>query len=153
MTTDAILPFAVPPVVKSVVFRGQPERAFDRLTLDIGQWWPLGTHSLGEDPNATLAFESLAPGARLIETLADGTAHVWGSVIESDPPSRLVFTWHVGRSPDLAQTIEVRFQPVDLDRTRVTLTHSGWERLGQAGAAMRENYDNGWVVVLARFVG
>jgi hypothetical protein len=32
----------------------------------------------------------------------------------------------------------------------VVLEHSGWERLGEKGLAMRNGYDQGWGVVFGR---
>jgi hypothetical protein len=34
--------------------------------------------------------------------------------------------------------------------TRVELTHSGWEKLGDAAASQRERYDRGWGTVFER---
>jgi hypothetical protein len=36
--------------------------------------------------------------------------------------------------------------------TEVTLTHSGWETLGEEGPKTRDGYDGGWNGVLAEFV-
>ena len=38
---------ALPPLVKSVVVAAAQERAFELFTAEIGQWWPLLTHSVG----------------------------------------------------------------------------------------------------------
>ena len=46
-------------------------------------------------------------------------------------------------SAEQEQLVEVRFAAEDRG-TRVELTHSGWEKLGEAAASRRERYDRGW---------
>jgi len=43
--------------------------------------------------------------------------------------------------------VEVTFA-ADGKGTRVTLVHSGWQKLGEKGAAARAGYGEGWTVVL-----
>lgn len=150
MTT---IEFPVPPVTKVAIFAGSAEQAFDRFTTGIGVWWPLATHSLGGEAQAqSVGFERIEIGGRLIEWGRDGQSHVWGTLVDLDPPKRVSFTWHVGREPDTAQLIEVTFAPMADGKTEVTLIHSGWERLGATAAPARESYNEGWNGVLARYV-
>ena len=143
----------VPPVIKRVTYPGSPEDAFDRFTLEIGSWWPLATHSLGKSDNAlSVGFEHLQAGGAVVEHCRSGDRHVWGSITDIRRPRRVSFTWHVGRSPDAAQSVEVTFDPNEDGTTKVTLTHSGWERLGSALEAQK-SYQTGWDTVLVRYVG
>jgi uncharacterized protein YndB with AHSA1/START domain len=64
-----------------------------------------------------------------------------------DPPHRLAFSWIVGLSAEQEQLVEIRFMAEDLG-TRVELTHSGWEKLGDAAASRRVGYDRGWSKLL-----
>jgi uncharacterized protein YndB with AHSA1/START domain len=59
------------------------------------------------------------------------------------PPHRLAFSWIVELSAEQEQLVEIRFTAEDRG-TRVELTHSGWEKLGDAAASLRERYDRGW---------
>jgi uncharacterized protein YndB with AHSA1/START domain len=139
-----VAPFRVPPVVKTVIVRAAPERAFALFT-DIGRWWPLARAHTGPDP-ADCALERRV-GGRIYERSADGRETAWGTVLAYEPPHRLAFSWIVGDlSPEQAQSVEIRFTP-EADGTRVELAHSGWEKLGDAAAARRERYDRGWVLV------
>lgn len=141
---DSVVAFAVPPVVKSITVRCPPETAFRVFTQEIGSWWPLDTHSIG--PSAqSCAFEG-REGGRLFERLPDGTEHLWGTVLLWQPPRRLAFTWQLTRPPEQAQRVEVTFASCP-EGTRVELTHSGWERLGEKAQSTREAYDKGWVKV------
>jgi len=130
------------------VFVG-PERAFEIFTARIATWWPLRTHSVGEEDATDVTIEP-REGGRFYETTRDGAEHEWGTVTAWEPPGRFACTWHPGYSPDEAQDLEVRFLP-DGQGTRVELTHTGFERRGAKAARMTEAYNSGWVPVLDRF--
>ena len=142
-----IVELAVPPVVKTVSVRAAPAQAFDYFVRDLARWWPLAQFHTGPDP-VDCAIEPRA-GGRVFERAADGRETQWGTVLEYEPPHRLTFTWIVGLSAELAQLIEIRFMPQG-NNTRVELTHSGWEKLGDAAAALREGYDRGWATLIER---
>ena len=144
-----MIDFKVPPVIKTITYIGSPDDAFDRFTLEIGTWWPLATHSLGRTENAlSVGFERLEAGGALVEQCKSGERHVWGSIIDIRRPRLVSFTWHVGRHQDTAQLIEVTFEPNEDGTTKVTLTHSGWERLGDGTLEARQAYQSGWDPVL-----
>ena len=65
-------------------------------------------------------------------------------------PHRLAFSWIVGVTAEQEQLVEIRFTAEDRG-TRVELTHSGWEKLGDAAANLRERYDQGWGTLVERF--
>jgi uncharacterized protein YndB with AHSA1/START domain len=145
MTKPAdVVSFAVPPVVKAVTVRCPVATAFRRFAEDIAAWWPLATHHIGNDPEACVIEGRV--GGRVFERDATGRETLWGIVQTWEPPHRLAFTWQVNIPPEHAQRIDVTFTPV-ADGTRIELVHSGWEKLGPAGATRRENYDKGWVKV------
>jgi uncharacterized protein YndB with AHSA1/START domain len=70
-------------------------------------------------------------------------------VLAYQPPHRIAFSWVVQLSAEQAQLVDIRFTP-EADGTRVELTHSGWEKLGDAAASLRERYDRGWGTVFER---
>ena len=133
------------PVVRAVQVRRTPADAFRLFTEDIGVWWPMETHSVF-GATARVAIE----GQEIVEHSAAGERSVWAEIVESDPPSRLVLRWHPGTDPAASTTIEVAFA-ADQDGTRVELTHSGWEVLGERAHEARRSYDEGWLPVLERF--
>lgn len=147
---STVAAFTVPPVVKVVRVACTPTEAFERFTRDIHRWWPLRTHSMFKDQATHVAFDP-RPGGRLIERNAAGEEQQWGSVAVWEPPARVAFTWHVGRSADRAQRVELTFAPC-AEGTEVRLVHRGWEALAERGAAMRDEYDRGWnLVFLERY--
>jgi uncharacterized protein YndB with AHSA1/START domain len=131
---------------KSITVTAPVEDAFRVYTEGIATWWPLESHSVSEDRAETAVFEARA-GGRIFERDVDGVEHVWGTVLEWDPPHRFVHTWHPGRAEDTAQRVEMRFVP-EGDSTRIELEHRGWEALGADAHKTFENYDGGWDYVL-----
>jgi hypothetical protein len=136
-------------VRKEVVVPATPERAFGIFTEGLGTWWPLLTHSVGDESAVTVTMDCRL-GGRIVERVTEGTEHVWGTVTAWDPPGRVGFTWHPGRPDDNPTHIEVTFAP-EGEETRVVLEHRGWERW-EDGARYRASYETGWDPVMARFV-
>ncbi len=114
--------------------------ATEVFTARFGDWWPLVTHSVGTDKAATVA---LGIGGIILETLADGTTTVWGTITRWEPPARVAFSWHAGTPEAEAGLVEVVFTPSGAGSTLVELTHSGWENRPD-GAGARAEYEPGW---------
>lgn len=137
------IPLPVPPVVKRIVIGLEPERAFDRFTARMSDWWPTATHSVSRDPRVTVSMEP-GIGGRLVERDGTGAEHVWGRITVWNPPRQVGFTWHPGRPSATAQQVTVSFSPEGKGKTAVELVHSGWETLGADALAVREDYEAGW---------
>ena len=142
-------PPSAEPVRKNVTVPAAPQRAFELFTAHIQEWWPLGTHSVGADQAVGVAFgEGL--GASIVETMADGTTSVWGTITHWEPPHFVAFTWHAGTPVAEATHVEVTFTPDGPGSTVVRLVHSGWEHRPD-GASARESYNSGWEPVVSSF--
>lgn len=137
---------AIEPVVVSVDLPATPARAFAAFAAGFAEWWPVATHSLSRSAATRCALDA-TPGGALAERTPDGAHHVWGKVESVEPGRRLRFTWHPGREPESAQWVEVLFAPAGTG-TRVTLTHGGWEALGEIAPILRREYATGWQDVL-----
>ncbi len=139
----------IEPVVKSVEIDCAPLRAFEIFTKDTAKWWPLGSHSISAKTGTPAKDLTIAGhvGGRIEETAPNGDTHLWGSITEWDPGNSVAFTWHVGGTPDKATEVSVKFEPSG-SGTRVTLTHSNWDVLGEDGLSQRNGYDGGWVGVM-----
>jgi uncharacterized protein YndB with AHSA1/START domain len=142
MTTTA----ALAPLTKTVTVPAPVDRAFALFTERIGAWWPLATHSVGAE-RATAVEMQCHLGGQIVETVADGSTHVWGTLTDWAPPHRVAFTWHPGRGADEATRVDVTFAARD-EGTLVTLVHDGWAGRPD-GARARQGYDTGWDIVLA----
>lgn len=66
-----------------------------------------------------------------------------------EPPQRLVLAWQITPGfqfdPDLVTEIEVRFEAIGANRTRVDLEHRQFDRFGTRAAEMRAIFDSGGV--------
>jgi hypothetical protein len=140
---------SIEPVRKSVTVAAAPHRAFELFTTHIQEWWPLQTHSVGLQHAVGVAFGDRV-GGDIVETLADGTTSVWGSITHWEPPCRVSFIWHAGTPAAQATLVEVTFTEDRPGSTVVMVVHSGWERRPD-GASAREGYDTGWEPVIASF--
>ena len=140
------------PVVKAVEVNCSAEEAFVIFTERIGSWWPYEkTHSVGEGKVASVTMECRL-GGRVYETWGDGTTYDWAEITEWEPPARFAMDWSPSAEPRPHTQVEVRFESTS-SGTRVALTHTGWERLGDDAVPIRDNYDKGWTPVLDDFVG
>lgn len=143
----------ISPVRRSIVVDGDPTVAFRRFTAEFGAWWPIRTHSVGGERTVTAVFEERVGGS-IYEVFRDGGRAVWGTVLEWEPPARVVFTWHPGRPPETAGRVELRFTAEPgAARTRLELTHSGWENFGPRARIARRGYGLGWRYVLDIWAG
>jgi len=151
VTSTAITREEFTPLVKTIVVPWTPEAAFKRWTTDISTWWPTKTHSVGQQKVKHLVFGS-AVGERCYEVWHDGTEKEWGRITAWDPPRRVRYTWYPDRTAESSQDIEVRFEP-EGSGTRLTLTHTGWERLGKEARKARRGYPIGWAYVMQLYAG
>jgi len=154
MTTKSL---PIKPAVKTVTVECTPEEAFYYFTSDFGIWWPVATHSVVayasqfKDKPAGAILEPRV-GGRIFERTRAGDEHIWGRVLEWDPPKRLVFSFHPGREEKEAQTVEVTFSPSP-QGARIVLTHDGWEKLSGNAQQARDSYEQGWSAVLVTAYG
>ena len=136
---------------KSVTVAVPVETAFRVFTEEIGSWWPLATKSVGQGDSEDLVIEQ-REGGRVYERVRGGEEHDWGTVLTWEPPTRLIFTWHPGRSEQTRQEVSVSFDPVD-GGTRVDLAQYGWDRLVATAAGVPEHYSSGWDEILESYAG
>ena len=128
-----------------------PDRAFVLWTDRISTWWPSDHTVTGRD-DLTVVFEPHV-GGRIFERTPDGDEHEWGVVTAWEPPGRLGYLWHLRGDRADATEVSVRFVPRGDDGTRVTILHTGWERLGAVGKVWRERNELGWQTLLPHFMG
>lgn len=126
------------------------KEAFELFTTGMGKWWPLLTHSVGEEQAETCFLEGWV-GGRIVEVLKDGRQSEWGRVLVWEPFHKLSFHWYPGRGPDTAQEVTVTFSEIP-GGSMVELVHTGWETLGPLAQVRRDGYDTGWDFVLAKYM-
>ncbi|MBV1896166.1 MAG: SRPBCC domain-containing protein [Rhodobacteraceae bacterium] len=142
------------PIVKSITVPVPVADAFEVFTSHISRWWPGHDHSVSASQGAKpqdIVFEQKTGGA-IYEIQPDGTRSDWGVVQHWTPPDGFSMTWHPGGTADRATLVTLEFQAVKAG-TKVTLTHTGWEVLGNSASDTAHGYDSGWDYVLGECFG
>ena len=134
-----------PNSIRKVVSVQAPQAVAWRVfTEKMGAWWPLAYYKIGK-ANAVDAVIEPRVGGSWYERGDDGSTCQWGSVLAWEPNSRIVLTWDIDANwqydPTLKTEIEVRFNAVGADRTRVELEHRRLDRYGARRDEMRRIYD------------
>lgn len=83
------------------------------------------------------------------ELPGDGPYRFTGEVIKIDPERELTFTWRDSLNPDNAWQVDTfvsfRLEPT-ANGTRVTMTHTGFEALGERGKVDYQGHVEGWTL-------
>ena len=124
-----------------------PAHAFAAWTQRCERWWPK-SHTASGDP-ANVSFEAF-PGGRIVELGPAGDEHVWGSVLDWEPPLRLRYLWHLFFAPEEATEVEVTVRTGGAG-TVVRLEQRGFERLGAAGPPRRARTETVWALIGCAF--
>lgn len=135
---------------KTVTVDCAVEEAFRVFTAEARSWWPVERHSINVEVDE-IVFEPEV-GGTVYEIGANGERGHWATVLEWEPPTKLVLAWNILERAGDATEVEVRFIP-EGGRTRVELEHRGWENVELEAPAKRGNYETGWDYVLGKYVG
>lgn len=131
-----------------------PHRAFQLFTEGINQWWKRGTNYWNDRGRAVgLRFEPYV-GGRFIEVYDAQTGEGFeiGRISVWEPGRRLVYTWRQANwAPEEITEVEVTFTLIS-EGTRVTVTHTGWERV-RGGTEMSRGYTLGHAELLRWYAG
>ena len=65
-----------------------------------------------------------------------------------EPPLRLGYSWHLGRTNADATDVEIGFAAGGDDTTVVKIEHRGWERFGAEAGIWRDRNRAGWQSLL-----
>ena len=128
-------------ITKSVTIAAPVEHAIRVFTEEIHTWSPLRSHAVDTEHSEIVLFERTPSGEE----------HLWGTVVLWEPPGRVGYSWHPGRSPETGQEVEVTFTRQG-EGTRVDVRHWGWEKLGERLDETIASYNDGWDLVLGRYV-
>ena len=129
---------------------GAPQaHAFETYTRGIDRWWP-ASHTHTGRSDLRIEMEGRV-GGRIFERTPEGEEFDWGRVQVWEPPSRLVYSWHLRRDPREWTEVEIQFRAIGDDATRVEIEHRGWDRLGTAGQIERDKHGGGWGTLLPHY--
>lgn len=141
----------VEPLVKTIEVPCDQKTAFT-VFLDMGTWWPTSRFatSVMRGQNVKAIRVEAKKGGRIVEQSADGQEHLWGTIRTYDPYDYLNMDFHVPhpseKNPGFSR-VEVRFTSLAKDRTRVELTQSNWEGLGDSAEMSQKGYRQAWVMI------
>ncbi len=139
------------PIRQATTVQSGRAHTFSVFTRRLADWWPVRSHSLGQEKVVSVHVEERL-GGRVYEVWSDGQEHDWGQIITWDPPERFAMTWNTLSE---VTEVEVHFRELGPALTRVELEHRGWERLPADEVALRtappNGYPYGWQKILARF--
>jgi uncharacterized protein YndB with AHSA1/START domain len=80
---------------------------------------------------------------RVKHAAGDTTGATFCDIEEVNPPELFRFSWYMPGTPKTMVT--VRLEALGAERTRVTLTHSGWDQFPpEMVRAIRDQLDGGW---------
>lgn len=144
-----------PPVRQSALVRAGRQHTFDTFVDTIGVWWPVNPFSAGKDRVRDVTVDKRV-GGRVYETWQDGTEVDWGEVLAWSPPERFAMTWAI---VSVLTEVELTFAELGPALTRVSVVHSGWEKLSDEqlakdcalpGGYLGGAFDKGWALILGR---
>lgn len=145
-------------VIKRTIHVNVPiEKAFQVFTEKMGAWWP-ATHHIGGTPFKDILIDP-RKGGRWYEINIEGAECIWGTVLEWEPPKKVVLSWHVQpdwtANADMGRASEVALEFIaeGPEITKVEFEHRHLEKHGEGWEKMREAVDSpgGWTSVLACF--
>ncbi len=142
----------IAPIIKTVMVKAPPQKAFDIFTGQMGAWWPKN-FTIAAAPPVEVVIEG-RPEGRWYERSADGVETTWGRVLAWSPPGRLLLAWQITSAftydASFETELELSFAP-DGEGTRVTLEHRNFERFGDMAAKMAEMLGGGWPGIMEGF--
>lgn len=146
---------SIPRVFKTVRVKAPVEHVFKVFTEGLSRWWPRN-HGIGDKPIARDYMEPKV-GGRWIEVSESGKETLVATIIEWQPPHRLVLLWQINADwkpdPSMKSEVDVRFTAQGPNETLVELLHHRFETMGiAAGTKMRNDVDGGWPGLLTLFV-
>jgi len=120
-------------ITKTTFFATTPEVLWSYLTEadKLGEWY----HPARQDLQAGLDYE--------LYNKENGERWIWGSVLEWNPPEKLVYTFIIPPLEATSSTVTIILEEAH-GGTRLTLIHEGIEKLGDAALGLLMPLDDGW---------
>ena len=111
-------------------------------------WWPLAQRSMsahdGQVPKSLRVGAKV--GGKIIEISHDDAEHLWGTIRSYDPYDLIGMDFHMGL-PQADSVVDVRFNALAEDRTKVALTDRNCEACGDMAEMMYGGYGSSWVMI------
>ena len=139
----------IEPLVKTIEVPCDQETAFDVFINDMESWWPLSRFTVSAMGGGVARGLRVEPrvGGTITEIGHDNAEHLWGTIRTYDPHDSVSMDFHIPQPGEVVEArtlVEFRFTPTGDTSTRVELTQTNWEGLGEWAQALRGGYDGGW---------
>ncbi len=140
------------PIIKSIEVPCSQEKAFEVFLNKMDSWWPLDrftTSAMAGAPARSIRVEA-KQGGNIVEIGSDDAETLWGTIKSYDPHGFVSMDFHVpqpGEKVESRSLVEVQFTALGDDQTRVKLTQSNWEALGDMAEQMHGGYSGAWVMI------
>jgi len=120
-------------ISKTVFFATTPETLWDYLTKadQLGEWYHPAREDLGADQDYELYNKE------------NNEKWIWGSVLEWNPPKKLVYTFIIPPLEAVSSTVTWELEESH-GGTKLSLTHEGVGELGDEALGLLMALDNGW---------
>jgi uncharacterized protein YndB with AHSA1/START domain len=120
-------------ITKSAFFATTPETLWAYLTEadKLGEWY----HPARQDLEANKDYE--------LYNSDNDEKWIWGSVLEWNPPKKLVYTFIIPPLETISSTVTWVLEEAH-GGTKLTLTHEGIEELGDSALGLLMALDDGW---------
>jgi uncharacterized protein YndB with AHSA1/START domain len=140
---------AILPIVKTITIDAPTPTVFDTFVSKFGLWWPRERFVRSSGAVLPTIILEAREGGAIFELSDTGIRLEWGTVTAIEQDRYVKMQWHLGRPVETI--VEIVFEAIAPEQTRVVLTHSGWEALEAAGATVeRASYDRGWDMILSQ---
>jgi len=140
------------PLIKTIEVPCGQKEAFVVFVNEVSTWCPLGKYSVSAFSGEAARSIRVEPteGGQIVEIGHDHQEHLWGIIRSYDPHDSIGMDFHIpepGDTSGAATRVDVRFTALAHGLTRVELTQSNWEALGDKAVPMRGGYGGGWAEI------
>ena len=120
-------------IMKSAFFAATPDTVWAYLTEadKLGEWY----HPARQDLGANQDYE--------LYNTDNGDKWIWGSVLEWNPPKKLVYTFIIPPLEAISSTVTWVLEEIH-GGTQLLLTHEGIGELGDEALGLLMALDDGW---------
>ena len=139
-------------IVRTIEVPCSQKVAFEVFLNKMDSWWPLDrftTSAMRGEPAKSIRVEA-KQGGEIVEIAFDDAETLWGTIKSYDPHGFLSMEFHVpqpDQKVDSRSLVEVQFTALGDEQTRVKLTQSNWEALGEMAEQMHGGYSGAWVMI------
>lgn len=142
----------IEPLVKTIDVPCSQKNAFEIFLNQMASWWPMDKFTVSAMAGKSATGIRVDPrvGGQIVEIGGDGEEVLWGTILTCEPHARVTMDFHIPRPGDVVTArplLELDFEALGPAQTRVTLTQSNFEALGEMGAPVRGGYTFGWQMI------